>query len=86
MGFPIYVALDKTPENGSEIQNATCVRSGIMIRIRIVKSARNEGEQQDDRYNFPHGTKVLKELVMPWADMYRVVCEDSYFVSVPDAK
>ena len=82
----MYVSIDRKPDNGAEIQNATCVRSGIMIRIRIVKSARNEEEQQDYRYNLPHGTKVLKELAMPWADMYRVVCADSYFVSVPDAK
>ena len=38
-----------------------------MMRLGILKSVNNEEEQQDDRYNIPHGAKVLKELVMPWA-------------------
>ena len=57
-----------------------------MMRLRIVKSAKNEEEQQDDRDNLPHGTKFLKELVMPWANMDRIVCADSYFASVPAAE
>ena len=57
-----------------------------MTRLRIVKSAKNEEEQQDDRDNLPHGTKVLKELVMSWANTDRIVCADSYFASVPTAE
>ena len=34
--------------------------SGIMIRIRIVKSARNEAEQEHDEGNLPHGNYFLK--------------------------
>ena len=56
------------------------------MRIRSLKSAKNEEDWQDDRDNLPHGTKVLKELVMPWANTDRIVCADSYFASVPDAK
>jgi len=32
--------------------------------------------------NLLHGTQVLKELVLPWANSGRVVCADSYFSSV----
>ena len=39
-----------------------------MMRISIVKYAKNEEEQKYDRENIPHGTKVLKEFVMPWAN------------------
>ena len=60
-----------------EIQNAAFGRSGIMMRLRIVKSAKNEEEHQDDEDNILHGTKVLKELVMPWANTDRIVCADS---------
>ena len=55
----MYVAMGRNPENGKEIQNATCGRSVIMTRLRIVKSARNEADHQDDEENLPHGTKVL---------------------------
>ena len=42
LGLPMYVAIEREPENGAEIQNAVCGRSGIMMRIKIVKSAKNE--------------------------------------------
>ena len=57
-----------------------------MMRLSIVKSAKNEEEQQDDEENPPHGKKLLKELVMPWANIDRIVCTDSYFSSVPAAE
>ena len=84
--FPIYVTIYRNTENGEEIHNYACGRSGVMMRIRIVKSANNEGDQKYGRDNLPHGTKVLKEIVMPWYNTYRIVCADSYFASVPAAK
>ena len=30
-GLPMYVAIDRIPENGCEIQNPACVHSGVMI-------------------------------------------------------
>ena len=56
----MYVAMDKKPENGAEIRNAACGWSGVMMRLRIMKSENNEEEHQDDEDNLPHGTKVLK--------------------------
>ena len=53
-----------------------------MMRIRIVKSARNEKYQENDEDNLNNGTKVLKELVMPWANTHRIVCAYLYFASV----
>ena len=82
----MYVAKYKKLENGAEIQNSACWRSGIMMWLRIVNSAKNEEDQQDDRDNLPHGTKVLKELLMQWANTDRIVCADSYFASVPAAE
>ena len=82
----MYVAIDRKMDNGVEIHNSACGRSGIMIRLGIVKSARHESEQEDDEYNLPHGTHVLKELAPPWANTDRMVCTDSYFASVPTAE
>ena len=54
------MAIDRKPDNVAEIHNSTCGCSVIMMRLSIVNSAKNEEEQQDDRDNLPHGTKVLK--------------------------
>ena len=80
------MAIDRNPENGAEIHNSSYGKSVIMMWLRIVNSANNEEEQKYDRDNFPHGKKVLKELVIPWANTDRIVCADSYFASVPAAK
>ena len=82
----MYVTMDRNPENGEEIQNVACAWLGIMLRLRIVNSAKNEEKQQDDEDNLPHGTKFPKESVMPWANTDRIICANSYFASVPDAE
>ena len=77
LGLQMYVTMDRKTENGEEIQNAACGRSVIMMRLRIVESERNEEEQEDHEENTPHGTKVLKDLVIPWANIDRIICADS---------
>ena len=47
------------------------------MRLRIVRSARNEKEQEDNEDNLTYGTKVMEELVMPWDNTDRIVCADS---------
>ena len=82
-GLPMYVAIDRKPENDCEIQNAACGRSGVMIRLKIVKTAEEENASvvTDDNGN-NHGTNVLKFLVEQWVRMDCCVCVDSYFASV----
>ena len=43
--FPMYMEVARNPDNGAEIQNAECSQSGIMMQLRIVKSAMNEADQ-----------------------------------------
>ena len=38
MGLPHYVAMDRKPEHGCEIQNCCDGLSGIMLRLKLVKS------------------------------------------------
>ena len=38
MGLPMYVAFDRKPDDGCEIQNACCGKCGIMMQLRLVKS------------------------------------------------
>ena len=68
----MYVAMDRKLENGSDIHNGACGRSGNMTRIRIFESAKNEEEQKDDEDNLTHDTKLM----MPWANTDRIVCAD----------
>ena len=86
-GLPMYVAIDRKPENGSEIQNSADGQSGIMLRLKIVTTAaeaaaNNQHEENENGEVLLHGIQVLKDLVMPWANTDRIVCADSYFASV----
>lgn len=86
-GLPMYIAIDRKPDNGAEIQNACCADSGVMLRLRIVKSKRAEANSSPGLdHSVGHGTAVLKELVAPWARTGRVVAADSYFASVEAAR
>ena len=85
MGLPNYVAMDRKPENGCEIQDACDGRSKIMMQLKLVKgAAENERLAHEDASGL-HGTRVLKELVDPWKHTGRLVVADSYFASVPCA-
>ena len=54
-----------------------------MMRLRIVKSAINEVDKEDDEDNIPYGKKFLKEIVLPRDKTDRIVCADSSFASLP---
>ena len=72
--------------NGLEIQNAAFRQLWVMMHIGVLNSERNEEEQEYDEDSLPHGTKVLKKLVVSWANTERIVCSDSYFASVTAAE
>ena len=44
MGLPMYVAMDRKPENGLEIQNTCCAKSGIMLQLKLVKTQEMNAE------------------------------------------
>ena len=85
IGLPMYVAMDRKPVNGCEIQNILCGRSQIMMQIKLVETAEEENVNQEVYdYGQLHGTKVMLDLLTPWHnDGDRLVCADSYFASVP---
>lgn len=91
-------ALEGRPENACEIQDLCDGRTGILLRLSIVKTARKEArgaradeetnqesgnDDQDERLH--DGGRALLELVMPWANTGRIVCADSFFASVATA-
>lgn len=85
-GLPMYVAIDRKPENGCEIQDAACGRSGLTLQLRIVTSAADQhANMTAEELAGSHGTAVLMRLLRPWAGTDRIVCADSYFASVATA-
>jgi len=85
-GLPMYVAIDCKPENGCEIQNTACGRSGIMLYVHLVNSAADQRERQSGaESSLLHGTTLLKRLVANCTGSGRIVCADSYFSSVEAA-
>jgi len=85
-GVTMYVAIDRKPENGCEIQNTACGRSGIMLCLQLVTTVGDQRQRFTSTESLLlHGTVVLKRLVSNLAGMDRVACGDSYFASVKAA-
>ena len=83
-GLTQYVAIDRKPENGCEIQNAACGMSGVMLRLKLIKGADLPGSEEEQFGNkdesLLHGTDVLKHVVSPWFGSNWIVCADSYLL------
>jgi hypothetical protein len=39
---PQTVAIDRKPENGCKLQSSACGKSGVMLQINLVKTAKEE--------------------------------------------
>jgi hypothetical protein len=83
----MYVAIDRKPENGCEIQNSACARSRVKLRLKLVTTAEDESARTEAvSSGLLRGTQVLKDLVMPWARTGHIVAADSYFASIESAE
>ena len=79
------MAIDRKPENGAEVQDSCDGKSGVMLRLKIVKGQLSDINEDDVDHDLNHGTVVLVELVAPWLHSNRIVCADSFFASVQTA-
>lgn len=67
IGLPHYIAIDRKTENGAEIQNSACGRSGIMIKLKLVKGTTGNLETTGNLdQDVGHATSVTLDLVTPW--------------------
>lgn len=48
LGLPCYIDMERKPDSGAELQDAACVNSGIMIRLKIVDAAEEEAEREKE--------------------------------------
>jgi hypothetical protein len=46
-GFPMYVSMDRKPEDGCKIQDAACGCTSVMIRLKLVKSSREDCQDEE---------------------------------------
>lgn len=88
IGLPMYVAMDRKPEDGCKIQCCADGTTGVMCGLKVVKSA-EEVDRLKDLYPMPwykesihHGGQVLLDLFQPWLGTNRLLAGDSYFASV----
>ena len=94
----MYLALECKPSNGGEIQNLADIALGIMLHLKIVKSANKEKAIASAAANAivadnniaaankgGNGTQVLLELTEPWHHYGRLVTTSAYFASVKAA-
>jgi len=89
-GLPHYSVIDRKPDNGLELQNIVCVESGIMLYLKLVKSAKEEARNDRLKFNeeelaYGKGTRVILELTKQYAGTRRLVTGDSFFASVEAA-
>jgi Transposase IS4 len=85
-GLPHYVAIDRKPENGCEIQNAACGKTGIMMELHVVTGPVEERLvlENDDK---ELGCKIVVHLLRFWSSSKcHIVCADSYFASIQAAR
>lgn len=79
----MYIAIDCKPENGCEIREVACGRSGMMLGLKIVKTATEEAtlhtEDGRELHGLLHGAKVFKDHVSPWNGSDRMIGTDSCF-------
>jgi Transposase IS4 len=61
MGLPMYVAMDRKPEDGCEIQDACCGKSAILMQIKLVKTARANQQAQAGQQQADAGGAVADE-------------------------
>jgi hypothetical protein len=99
-GLPMYLALERKPDNSGEIQNLADVASGIMLHLKVVKLVKEEKaistdaaaanqDKDDGNDNTANkggkGTRVLLELTEPWHHSGRVITADAYFAFIEAA-
>lgn len=66
------MTINRKTENGREIKNAACGRSGIMLSISVVTTAEHQQATNDGEHDgLPHGTVILMRLVAAWAGSRR---------------
>lgn len=79
--LPTYRTIDRKPENECEIKTSACGRSGIMLRLEIVKSPSSDARSDEDA-RMSNGASLTVRLVRPWVQTNRIVRADPYLASV----
>ena len=85
VGLPTYMAIDRRPESGCEIDISTRGGSGITLRLEVVRSLLEDSLRKNSK-NMNGETAVTYGYVNPRMNTDHIVCADSYFGSAETAK
>ena len=74
----MYISYDRKPDDGCEMWTCCDGRTGIMIRIILVKTeaekeAERETNEQEQEKQMNHETRALLDLISPWWHSNRIV-------------
>ena len=85
----MFVAIDRKPDCGCEIQSICCSKSSIMLHLKVVKTLKSRIREKmlpaltiNGDIGLNEGTWVVKELCFPWANTNHVAVANSCFASV----
>jgi hypothetical protein len=48
LGLPMYLAMERKPDNGAEVQNVACVESNIMMQLKYVDAEEEEAAKEKE--------------------------------------
>ena len=90
IGLPMSIEIERKPKNGCEVQTCCDGETGVMMRMKRVKSANAPHQLEASLWHNEDpvtnkGTKALKDLTHPWARSWHFVVADSHFASVQAA-
>ena len=79
----MYISIERKIRNNCEIQNAECSKSGVMLRLLLVKDKQDSDiHAQENNEGLTHGTDIIKYLTLTWYNSEQGFCADFYFASV----
>lgn len=80
----MHAAIERKPENGCEIQDSSCRRNSVMVRLKLVTTHAGEVDRASEGHQDGgaglralHTIQVAIGLVEPWAGSGHIVGGDS---------
>ena len=65
IGLLMYKSIDQKLENGCEIQNVACSKSGVMIRLLVFKNTKDSDlYPHKNSEEFSYGASIINYLVL----------------------
>ena len=68
-GLPQYIVIDRKPENGCDIHNASDGVSNIMAQLKLLETSPEEDlHYLEEKNELLQGTKIMLNIFQPWVN------------------